>query len=228
RPERPIPAGEISAASAAALGCALSAAGLGLAALHGKVPFLVSVLLLAVVLAYDALLKGGWAGPLAMGVCRALNVFLGLSVDLTGRAWLTPSWLVLGVFTLLITELSRFEVGGTQPARLRNTLFGFSALALVAAVSASLFAWRNGAPPVSWIVASCAFGFVLWRERQLLAPIWHKASGPLLGRAIGGGILLMPAIDATFVAAAGAPLAAAVTAAFMAPAWLLKRWYYLT
>jgi len=38
----------------------------------------------------------------------------------------------------------------------------------------------------------------------------------------------MPAIEASFVAATGAPLAAAATFAFMLPAWLLKRWYYLT
>jgi hypothetical protein len=38
----------------------------------------------------------------------------------------------------------------------------------------------------------------------------------------------MPAIDAAFVAVSGAPLAAAAVLAFVAPAWLLKRWYYLT
>src|SRR4051812_37381166 len=40
RPERPIPAGEISANAAAAVGCGLAGAGLGLAALHGGLPML--------------------------------------------------------------------------------------------------------------------------------------------------------------------------------------------
>jgi hypothetical protein len=38
----------------------------------------------------------------------------------------------------------------------------------------------------------------------------------------------MPAIDASFVAASGAPLAAGAVFAFTAPAWWLKRWYYLS
>lgn len=228
RPERPIPAGEVTAAAAAAVGGILSLLGLILAALHGLPSLLVALPLLAVVVAYDARLKGGWTGPVAMGVCRALNVCLGASVHFAGPALRIPLWLVLGLFTVLITELSRFEVGGTGSERVRATLVRFSILACLAAGALLGVGLSQGAGLGAWACALGAYAFVVWRERQLLTPLWREASGPNLGRAIGGGILLMPAIDASFVAAAGAPLAAAATLAFMAPAWWLKRWYYLT
>lgn len=228
RPERPIPAGEVSATAAATLGCTLSALGLGLAAWHGPWPALLAVLVLAAVFAYDAAFKDSWAGPLTMGACRALNVLLGMSVNFQNPAWQVPLWLVLGVFTLLITELSRFEVGGTETQRVRATLQRFLGLGVAAGTVLCAVAWRSGADVISWLSMLALLVFVVRRERRLLAPIWLEATGPTLGRAIGGGILLMPAIDASFVAASGAPLAAAATLAFMAPAWLLKRWYYLT
>ena len=81
---------------------------------------------------------------------------------------------------------------------------------------------------LSWVMAAGLVAYVIWRGRNLLHPLWRAATGRSLGRAIGGGILLMPAIDASFVASSGAPLAAAAVFSFTAPAWLLKRWYYLT
>jgi 4-hydroxybenzoate polyprenyltransferase len=230
RPDRPIPAGEVSASAAAAVGGVLFALGLALSACHGVGPLLVSVLLCAAIWLYDASLKHTWAGPLAMGSCRALNVILGLSVVSPGLAWYSalPLPLLLGLFTLLITQLSRFEVGGTEASQLHATLGSFGALALVAALLVFGGATVREVSALSWAVAAVLLGYILWRGSSLLRPLWRAATGPSLGRAIGGGILLMPAIDASFVAASGAPLAAAAVFSFTAPAWLLKRWYYLT
>jgi hypothetical protein len=63
---------------------------------------------------------------------------------------------------------------------------------------------------------------------MLLAPLAREVSPRLLGQAIGGCILLMPALDAAFVAASGSPLMAAGIFALAGPAYVLKRWYYLT
>jgi 4-hydroxybenzoate polyprenyltransferase len=228
RPDRPIPAGEVSPNAAAALGGVLCALGLALSARHGFAPLLVSVLLCSAILLYDALLKNTWAGPLAMGSCRTLNVILGLSVVAPGPAWYSALPLLLGIFTLLITQLSRFEVGGTEASRIRTTLRSFIGLAVASAVILFGEAGLREVGPLSWLAAAALLAYVIWREVSLLKPLWRAASGPSLGRAIGGGILLMPAIDASFVAASGAPLAAAAVFSFTAPAWLLKRWYYLT
>jgi hypothetical protein len=228
RPDRPIPAGEVSPNAAAALGGVLFALGVALCARHGFAPLLVSVLLCAAILLYDATLKNTWAGPLAMGSCRTLNVLLGLSVVAPGPGWLSALPILLGVFTLLITQLSRFEVGGTEASRLHVTLAGFAGLSLIAAVVLIVSAAFREVNALSWLTAALLLGYVVWRGLSLLRPLWRAATGPSLGRAIGGGILLMPAIDASFVAASGAPLAAAAVFSFTAPALLLKRWYYLT
>jgi hypothetical protein len=104
----------------------------------------------------------------------------------------------------------------------------FVALALGGCSLLALQAWRSHTPLAGWLVLCAACAGVLGREYRLLRTLWHTPTGPNLGRAIGGGILLMPAIDASFVAAAGAPLSAATTVLCMVPALWLKRSYYLT
>ncbi|HMJ13633.1 MAG TPA: UbiA family prenyltransferase [Polyangiaceae bacterium] len=228
RPTRPIPAGEVSARTAALLGGVLLVIGVSLAAAHGLAPLLAALGVLASVLLYDAALKSTALGPLAMGSCRAFNLGLGLSVARWSTPWLIVPPLVLGAFTLLITQLSRFEVGGTGASRLRGAVLSIFALglALLPLLACVSFATGNGAQGLAF--AALPLGYVLIRGYGLYAPLRANATPPIIGRAIGGGILLMPAVDSAFVAAAGAPLAAAIVFAFAGPAHLLKRWYYLT
>jgi 4-hydroxybenzoate polyprenyltransferase len=229
RPERPIPAGEVSPAAAAAIGVGLLATGLGLAAWHGHEPLVVAAALAVTILLYDARLKSTAFGPLAMGTCRALNVCLGLSVaccSVPSWVWLLP--IALGAFTLLITRLSRFEVSGTSPQRLRSTLWGFALLAALIVQSLCWMLWHNQGDSLAALLTLLAFAFLGARALMLLAPLAREVSPRLLGQAIGGCILLMPALDAAFVAASGSPLMAAGIFALAAPAYLLKRWYYLT
>ncbi|QDU88648.1 prenyltransferase [Pirellulimonas nuda] len=85
RPERPIPAGQIAAATASRLGWGLLLAGIGLAAAaslleHSWLPAVAAVLLACCVVAYNAWLKKTPLGPVAMGLCRVGNVVLGMSV----------------------------------------------------------------------------------------------------------------------------------------------------
>lgn len=228
RPDRPIPSGAVSPGAAAAVGGGLLMIGLSLCAWHGLFPLLVAALLSTAILLYDASLKHTWAGPIAMGSCRALNVLLGLSVAPLGSGWLTPLPLVLGIFTLLITQLSRFEVGGTSAERLQGTLKGLVAMGVILATATVLLALLGHAGALSWGALALLIGYVIVRGRKLFGPLATQVTPPNLGRAVGGGILLMPAIDASFVAASGAPLAAAAVFGLTAPAWLLKRWYYLT
>jgi 4-hydroxybenzoate polyprenyltransferase len=228
RPDRPIPAGEISETAALLLGTFLLLSGLGLAAWHGLRPLLVAAALAAAILLYDASMKSTPFGPLSMGVCRALNVLLGLSAGDIQQLRLGLLPLALGIFTLLITQLSRHEVFGAAPERLRGTLIGLSALAGAVGLAWVGLAMLSLAGWPSVVMAAAVFGYVLWRGRQLFVPLESDVTPGKLGRAIGGGILMMPALDATFVAASGLPLAAAAVLAFTLPALLLKRWYYLT
>ncbi|HEX4352190.1 MAG TPA: UbiA family prenyltransferase, partial [Polyangiales bacterium] len=189
RPERPIPSGEVSPLMAAGLGVGLAALGLGLALAHGLASFAIALALVLAILAYDVWLKNGALGPAAMGVCRTLDVVLGLSAALPTHAWPYALPCLLGLFTLLITRLSRFEVFGANPTTLRGTLFGFVLwfLLLVAAlIWVSVAAAGGGA---SWWAAPLVL-YLIVRERRLLSPLRTQVTPPLLGRAIGGGIML--------------------------------------
>jgi hypothetical protein len=84
RPERPIPSGRVNRSTAMVLGYSLLlggvAAGWGATAVSGnpRCGVTASILALAIWM-YDAWSKHTPLGPLGMGLCRALNVMLGMS-----------------------------------------------------------------------------------------------------------------------------------------------------
>ncbi|WP_030620218.1 SCO3242 family prenyltransferase [Streptomyces fulvoviolaceus] len=77
RPHRPLPSGRIHPAAALGAACALTGAGLSLAARAGRPALAVAVPLAATVWAYDLALKHTPAGPAAMATARGLDLLLG-------------------------------------------------------------------------------------------------------------------------------------------------------
>ncbi|WSW39090.1 UbiA family prenyltransferase [Streptomyces canus] len=77
RPHRPLPSGRIRPAAALGAACALTGAGLSLAACAGRPALTVAVPLAATVWAYDLSLKNTPAGPFAMATARGLDLLLG-------------------------------------------------------------------------------------------------------------------------------------------------------
>ena len=61
-----------------------------------------------------------------------------------------------------------------------------------------------------------------WRN---WSPLWHRHDARSTGRAIGGGIVLIPVIDATVCAVAGAPFWAVPVALLVFPALILKQFF---
>src|SRR5262245_47281602 len=106
RPYRPIPSGRVSRSSAAVLGGFLLTGGVVFAVLSAlthepgsrAAPVVIAVLLVAAILGYDAWFKRMWLGPVGMGLCRFLNVMLGLTV--TGAAIDRSGWLLAFVVGL--------------------------------------------------------------------------------------------------------------------------------
>ena len=82
RPSRPIPAGEISAASVAVLGFGMLGAGVALMTAIGFAAALWSALLALAIIAYDVFHKGNPGAPVVMGLCRAL-VYCGAAAAAT-------------------------------------------------------------------------------------------------------------------------------------------------
>jgi 4-hydroxybenzoate polyprenyltransferase len=115
RPHRPLPSGRIRPVAALTAACALTGAGLALAARAGRPALAVAAPLAATVWAYDLGLKHTPAGPVAMGAARGLDLLLGAAAT-TGRTRKAlPSAALLGTHTLAVTTVSRQEVQGGSP-----------------------------------------------------------------------------------------------------------------
>lgn len=121
RPFRPLPSGRITPRHAAALGAVLLGIGVLLALpAEGPSP-IVAVCLAAAILAYDGWLKQTWAGPLAMGTCRFLNVLLGVSAC-GSLLWPRGAHLALivGLYIVGVTWFARTEARRSNPYALRG------------------------------------------------------------------------------------------------------------
>jgi 4-hydroxybenzoate polyprenyltransferase len=126
RPGRPLPSNRISLAGAAWLGSLLLGGAPVFAALAGRREgayyagsAIVAVLLVGAILLYDAWLKRTALGPVAMGLCRFLNVVLGLTVAGSGIApWGFLVALVVGVYIVGVTWFARREAGMSRKLEL--------------------------------------------------------------------------------------------------------------
>ena len=78
RPERPLPAGEISVPQARMAAIAMALSGLNLALVAGRPALFIAAALAGVIVLYNAVLKRvPVAGVFALGVCRGLSLLLG-------------------------------------------------------------------------------------------------------------------------------------------------------
>jgi 4-hydroxybenzoate polyprenyltransferase len=141
RPERPIPSGRVSLTLAKGLGWGLLALGVALACVAATIkadarPAVVAILLAALILLYDRVLKRTPLGPIGMGGCRMLNVLLGMSIAPT--AWRLDHGLVaaaLGVYIAGVTWLARSEARESSRRQLAlATLVILGGMALLALV----------------------------------------------------------------------------------------------
>jgi 4-hydroxybenzoate polyprenyltransferase len=124
RPGRPIPAGEVSLRGAVLCGSGLWLAGCALALVAGWVSFAYALLLGLAVLAYDFFSKRVvLCGPLALGLCRFLNVQLGMSSEphFAANLWSAGFWdvlfapaLAIGIYAAGLTAFSAQEEGGKR------------------------------------------------------------------------------------------------------------------
>ena len=113
RPERPIPSGLVSVRSAAIFGGVLILIGIMLAFLLNDLTGKIAMVLAASILLYDGFAKNfSFLGPLSMGVCRALNLILGMSIN--GEVEYYYYGFIPLVYIFAITLISRGEVHGAN------------------------------------------------------------------------------------------------------------------
>lgn len=113
RPERPIPSGNISANTAWLMGFSFTLVGIGFAFLHSLYAMGVAIALAFAVLIYDGLIKQGFMGAIAMGLCRYINWLLGATWVISS-SWVSNDMLLMalpiGLYITSLTYLSKQEV----------------------------------------------------------------------------------------------------------------------
>src|SRR5260370_6559266 len=131
RPGRPLASGRVSLRAAAWMGIGFMVMGVALAGFAdwiyvdkvNEIRFRslpISVLLVISIFLYDGMLKSTFAGPILMGLCRSLNILLGLSIlgawpDFWG--WLLA--IIVGIYIGGVTWFARTEAHTSrQPMRI--------------------------------------------------------------------------------------------------------------
>ncbi|GAB3928755.1 UbiA family prenyltransferase [Larkinella terrae] len=201
RPERPIPSGLVSLTQAALLGGLLLAIGISAAFMVNSTAGLLAVAISVASLVYDKFGKhNAILGPLNMGLCRGLNLALGMSA-LPDQLTL---WASLGVIPIVyiaaITMISRGEVHGGNPMVLR-----------VAGLLYGLVIGCIGAIAQQQSQLGTAIPFLLLFGYFIFPPLWlaiREPSGRNIGMAVKSGVLSLIVMNAAWVAAfASFPLA---------------------
>ena len=223
RPERPIPSGRVPAAAAAVLGAVLLAAGVLAASHHAThAAGQIALAIVIAVVVYDAWGKHSRVlGPLNMGLCRGLNLLLGVAAV---PAVLAGSW-PLGFIPLFyiagVTALSRGEVhGGSRQA---------AAIALISLGAAFagllLVALRSGANLVPALLLLAALA---WRVVPPFLAARARPEPAAIRTAVKRGVLSLVLVDATIGAAYAGPVYAAIILATGLVAGMLARWFAVT
>jgi 4-hydroxybenzoate polyprenyltransferase len=216
RPERPIPSGRITRATAFWIAAACFVICLALAAVAGRRPLGVAALLVLAIVVYDGFAKGSAAGPGSMALCRALNVGMGVAAGTVSLASVGPAG-VLFAYVLIITIVSRFEVIEAPVALVRGAAAGFGAVLVLSA--ALLLAWW-GPPGGAGIVFLVLLG--LWLAAPLRAAVADPAPRRIIG-VIKASVLGIILLDAAFAGAAHGAAIGVLVAALFIPAWVLGR-----
>jgi len=240
RPQRPIPSGRVSLRFARWLGYELL--GLGVAAgwiaswLHGNLQSGIAATLLAgAVIGYDVILKKTQLAPLGMGICRFLNVALGMSaaaVDLTTMHALVA--LGVGVYIVGVTWFSRSEaVESSRGSLSLATVVMMSGIAILA-----WFPFYNSidGQPSPLFPHVARLGSNWWMLWVLLAlSIAFRAvkaiasPSPLhVQMAVKHAIMSLIVLDAAVTFSVHGPMVATGVLALLIPAQLLGRWIYST
>jgi 4-hydroxybenzoate polyprenyltransferase len=197
RPERPIPRGVVSKWAATMLGIVLLGIGILSAARVSWVPSG----LIATAIAFFSVVYDKWGkhqlvlGPVNMGLCRGLNLMLGMSIVpgiLTSYWWLG---IVPVIYIAAITMISRGEVHGGSKLTL------YSALVLYTAVVGAilLFSIQN-----STFYLTLAFVAVF--GGMIVPPLFKAIADPVgknIGKAVKAGVIALILMNAAWASAFG-------------------------
>jgi 4-hydroxybenzoate polyprenyltransferase len=221
RPERPIPSGKIALASATVWGLILLIAGIALAWALGPVAGCIAIGIALAAVVYDRWGKHrDLLGPLNMGVCRGLNLCLGMSLIPAQMGPVAWTVFVPVIYIYAITLISRGEVHGGTRGSLRVGLGLY--VAVILGVAAMAIIRHQFLLPAAFLLlfALCVF--------PPLASALKQPSGPKIGRAVKAGVIGLILLDAAWVATSGNLYWALVTALLLPVSVWVARYFAVT
>jgi 4-hydroxybenzoate polyprenyltransferase len=230
RPYRPIPSGRVSRTTAAVFGGLLLTGGVAFAVLSAlrhepgarAAPVVIAVLLVAAIFGYNAWFKRMWLGPVGMGLCRFLNVLLGLTV--TGAAIDRSGVLlafVVGLYIVGVTWFARTEARHSSQTALGGAAGVMLAALLLALPLPALFPSESASPLFPYLLV--ALGFLVG------IPVGRAVAGPTpphVQAAVKRSLMGLVVLDAV-LATAVAGTVGLVVLVLLVPILFLGRWRWL-
>ncbi|QIP17115.1 UbiA-like protein EboC [Spirosoma aureum] len=201
RPERAIPSGVVSKRTATLLGVVLLVIGIAASFLVNPTAGFLAIGIAVASLVYDRFGKHhDWLGPVNMGLCRGLNLLLGVSIipeQVLPWAWIG---LVPIAYIAAITMISRGEVHGGSVTTLR--VAGLLYALVIGCVAALAQQQQQLGTALPFLIL---FGYYIF------PPLWRAVREPIgqnIGMAVRAGVLSLIVMNAAWVAAfASFPLA---------------------
>ena len=222
RPQRPVPSGRVSPRTALSLSVGLLLAGLGSCIGLSLRTALVGTALITAIVTYNVFLKRSALGPGIMGLCRAFNLMLGMSVtampfSLTTIVPIVAIWL----YVTSITFFAQDEAKASRSSNLHRGTLGIG----VAVIMILILGWSGHRAGVGFVLTGVGFlAFLIrtgYRAAQLKdrADIQHAVKQFVLGIIVFDSILIWPTAGALW---------ATLLCALVIPAWLLAKFVRVT
>jgi 4-hydroxybenzoate polyprenyltransferase len=217
RPERAIPSGAISKKEATLLGIVLLGIGFLAAFAFSLRSGIIAFLILVFALVYNKFSKHhAFLGPLNMGVCRGMNLLLGVSIVSLSLQSLYLLGLIPLIYIFSITMISQGEVHGSSKKKLYAGAFLYEIV--IGAILYAAFLQQN---------IFYAALFVVLFAWMIFKPLFAAIKDPVgknIGKAVKAGVISLILMDAAWAAAYGQIFFAMLIAMLLPLSlWLAKR-----
>jgi 4-hydroxybenzoate polyprenyltransferase len=195
RPERPIPSGIVTIKEATLLGILLLLMGIISAFAYHFFSGLIAFIIAIAALVYDKWGKHhAVIGPINMGLCRGLNLLLGISIVTSS---LTQWWYIAFVpiiYIASITMISRGEVHGGN----KNLLYAASLLYILVISFIFYFAIANKVTIIFTVIFLLGFALIIFSP---LLKAMKQPIGKNIGKAVKAGVIGLILMNASWASA---------------------------
>jgi 4-hydroxybenzoate polyprenyltransferase len=195
RPERAIPRGDVKISEAAALGIILLLIGIAASFLCNIYAGIIACAIAVAAVVYDKWGKHHLIlGPLNMGLCRGLNLLLGISILVSQLSqWWALAFIPV-IYIASITMISRGEVHGGS----KNLLYAASFFYILVIASILYLAVVNKSGIYFAIVFLLLFAWMIFNP---LIKAMKQPSGKNIGKAVKAGVIGLILMNASWASA---------------------------